>query len=209
MGQGTTQARVLPDGQRQVQLTEKSDRILHTDRIFQQQRALGANPIIIVSAGPRPAWQGNGSQISEANDIAQVLTQLGVPQDRIVPEPFSLNMHSSAEQVKRILEERGLVNGRIFVVTSGINSRRSRLTFANVGLTVVPQPTDFQGSQLAARPETTVTAQPFLGSNFLPPIRVESFVPSVEALTVTTKVWEETLIRIYYILRGWTGQEPL
>lgn len=209
LGRDTTQARILPDGQRQVQLTDKGDRILHTDRIYQQQLALGSNPLIIVSAGPRPAWQGNGSQVSEANDIAQVLVQLGVPQDRIVPEPFSINMHSSAEQVKRILEERGLVSSRIFVVTSGISSRRARLTFANVGLNVVPQPTDFQGPQLTARSDTAVTTQPFLGSNFLPPIRVESFVPSVEALTVTTRVWEETLIRIYYILRGWTSPGPL
>lgn len=34
------------------------------------------------------------------------------------------------------------------------------------------------------------------------PIRVESFIPSVDALVVSTQIWENFLASVYYLLRG-------
>jgi len=187
LGRGTTQANLPP--RTQIQLTDTGDRILYTAQLYREQVALGSQPLVLVSAGPRDDLQGNRDQTIEANDISTLLTQLGVPRDRIVPESRSKDLRSSAEEVNRILRSRGLGGTKIIVVTSGINSRRARLTFSQVGLNVISRPTDFYGIQPGATPNLR--------------IGVESFIPSVEALSVTTRIVEEFFTSIYYYLRGW------
>ncbi len=187
LGRGTTQAN-LPY-RTQIQLTDTGDRILYAAQLYREQRALGSRPIVIVSAGPRTDLQGNQNQNVEANDIATLLTQMGVPRDQIVIEPRGVDLRSSAVEVNRILRNQGLGNTPVIVVTSGINSRRARLTFSDVGLNVVSRPTDFVAFQSRATPRLR--------------IGVESFIPTVEALTVTTRILEEFLGSLYYSLRGW------
>ncbi|HEY9797331.1 MAG TPA: YdcF family protein [Leptolyngbyaceae cyanobacterium] len=187
LGQGTTQAN-LPY-RTQIQLTDTGDRILYAAQLYREQIALGSSPIVIVSAGPRADLQGTQDQTNEANDIATLLTQLGVPRDRIVVESRSQDLRTSAVAVDQILRQRGLGNTRVLIVTSGLNSRRARLSFADVGLNVVSRPTDFYGFQPGATPTLR--------------IGVQSFIPTVEALTVTTRIVEEFFSSIYYYLRGW------
>lgn len=187
LGQGTTQPNLPP--RTQIQLTDSGDRILYAAQLYRQS---GNQPLVIVSAGPRPNLVGTQDQIVEANDIQTLLVQLGVPQNRIVVEPQGTDLRSSAIAVENILRNRGLANSRIFVVTSAFNSRRAQQTFTEVGLqNVIAKPTTFFRFQPGATPRQ--------------PIRVESFIPSVEALTVTTRIVEEFLSRIYYLLRGWLG----
>ncbi|HEY9727771.1 MAG TPA: YdcF family protein [Chroococcales cyanobacterium] len=187
LGRGTTQANV--PYRTQIQLTETGDRILYTANLYREQVNLGSQPLVIVSAGPRDDLQGNQDQTSEANDIASLLTQLGVPRDRILTETRGVDLRSSAEQVSQILRARNLGNTRVIIVTSGLNSRRARLTFSRVGLNVISRPTDFYGFQSGATPRLR--------------IRIESFLPSVESLGVTTRIVEEFFTTIYYSLRGW------
>jgi uncharacterized SAM-binding protein YcdF (DUF218 family) len=142
---------------------------------------------VIVSAGPRADFQG--SQTAEANDIATLLTQLGVPRDRIVIDPVSQDLRTSAIETRRILGSRGLGGTRVMVVTSAINSRRARLTFSEVGINTVSRPTDFFATQPGATP--------------FPRIGVQSFIPSVESLSITTRIVDEFFTSIYYYLRGW------
>lgn len=188
LGQGTTEANI--PYRTQVQLTDTGDRILYASQLYQQQATLGNQPLMIVSAGPRANLQGNQNQTVEANDIVTVLTQMGVPRGQIVTDPTSVDLRSSAVQVERILTSRGLRNSPVVIVTSGLNSRRARMTFADVGLNVVSRPTDFVAFQSGALPRLR--------------LRVESFLPNVEALTVTTRVVDEFFTQIYYYLRGWT-----
>ncbi|HEY9604082.1 MAG TPA: YdcF family protein [Allocoleopsis sp.] len=187
LGRGTTQPNLPP--RTQIQLTETGDRILYAAQLYREQVNLGNQPLVIVSAGPREDLQGTPDQTTEANDIASLLTQLGVPRDRIVTETRGVDLRSSAEQVSQILRARNLANTPVIVVTSGLNSRRARLTFSKVGLNVISRPTDFYSSQPGATPKLR--------------IRVESFLPSVESLGVTTRIVEEFLTTIYYSLRGW------
>ncbi|HEY9651418.1 MAG TPA: YdcF family protein [Coleofasciculaceae cyanobacterium] len=190
LGRGTTQANLPP--RPQIQLTDTGDRILYAAQLYRQQADTGRNPLVIVSAGPREDLQGNQN---EGNDIAALLTQLGVPRSQIIVDTRGTDLRSSAVSVDRILSERGLRRSPVIIVTSGINSRRARLTFADVGLNVVARPTDFVVVQPGATPRQR--------------LRVESFVPSVEALTVTTRVFEEFLASIYYSLRGWLSPANL
>ena len=187
LGRGTTKAN-LPY-RTQIQLTDTGDRILYAAQLYQQQVSFGSQPLVIVSAGPRAELEGSRDQTVEANDITTLLTQLGVPRERIVLETRSTDLRTSAVETAGILRSRGLAGTRVIIVTSGINSRRARLTFADVGLNVISRPTNFIAFQPGATPR--------------PRIRVESFLPSVEALTVTTRIVEEFLTTIYYSLRGW------
>ncbi len=183
LGRGTTQAN-LPY-RNQIQLTDTGDRILYTAQLYRSS----GQPLVIVSAGPRSDLEGNQDQTVEGNDIATLLTQLGVPRDQIVVEARSQDLRTSAVEVEQILRTRGLRTSPIILVTSGINSRRARLTFADTGLNVIARPTNFVGFQDGATPRLR--------------LRVESFLPTVESLTVTTRIVEEFLTTIYYSLRGW------
>lgn len=185
LGQGTTEPNQPP--RTQIQLTDTGDRILYAAQLYRQS---GNSPLVVVSAGPRPNLQGNADQINEGNDVRTVLTQLGVPESRIVVEPRGTDLRSSAEAVERILRDRGLADKRVFLVTSAYNSRRARQTFTRVKLTnVVSKPTGFFRFQPRSIPREIPS--------------INEFIPSVEALTVTTRVVEEFLTSIYYYLRGW------
>lgn len=186
LGQGTTQANLPP--RTQVQLTETGNRILYTAEVYRQQQSLGASPIVIVSAGPREEAQGR-NQAAEANDITTLLTQLGVPRDRIVTETRSTDLRTSAEQVRSILSRRGIGGTRVIVVTSGYNSRLARLTYTNAGINVISRPSNF------------FAVQPGTRENFN--ISIRSFIPSVEALGISTRIVDEFYTTIYYYLRGW------
>ncbi|MBE9125155.1 MULTISPECIES: YdcF family protein [unclassified Coleofasciculus] len=189
LGQGTTQPNLPP--RTQIQLTDTGDRILYAAQLYRES---GNQPLVIASAGPRPNLEGSGAQVAEANDIRTLLVQLGVPQNQIVVEPKGTDLRTSAEAVEDILRNRGLADNRVFLVTSAFNSRRAQRTFAEVGLTnIVAKPTNFFRFQPGATPRLR--------------IQIESFVPSVEALTVTTRIVEEFLSRLYYLLRGWLGGE--
>lgn len=185
LGQGTTQPDEPP--RTQIQLTDTGDRILYAAQLYRQS---GNNPLVVVSAGPRPNLQGTQEQIVEANDIRALLVQFGVPQTRIVVEPTGTNLRTSAEEVEDILRDRGIADNRVFLVTSAYNSRRAQQVFRSVGLTnVIAKPTGF------------FTVQP--GSRATVDQWVESFIPSVESLAITTQIVEEFYTSIYYYLRGW------
>ena len=187
LGWGTTQAN-LPY-RTQIQLTERGDRILYTAELYNQQTNLNNNPLVIVSAGPRTNLEGREQQRIEAIDIAILLQRLGVPSSQIVLEQKGINLRISALEVQNILKQRELDNQNIILVTSGINNRRAKLTFAHIGIRVISRPTDFYGFQQQAIPKRRIS--------------IEDFLPSVDALVITTRVVEELLGSVYYFLRGW------
>ena len=176
LGQGTTQPSLPP--RPQIQLTDEgSNRLRRAAQLYQEQTNRGNQPIIIASAG------------SEANNVASVLTQFGVPQGQIVTESRSQDLRTSAEQVRDILRSRAIGNRSIFLVTSAINSRRARLAFSQVGINVVTQPANFVSTEPGTREARNIT--------------IQSFIPSVDALSVSTRILEEFYTTIYYSLRGW------
>lgn len=176
LGQGTTQPSLPP--RTQIQLTDEgSNRIRRAAQLYQEQVNTGNQPIVIASAGP------------EANNVATVLNQFGVPEGQIVTEPRSQDLRTSAVEVNRILSTRGVGGRPVYLVTSAINSRRARLAFSQAGVNVVTQPASF----VSTEPRTREAQQ----------LTVQSFIPSVESLTVSTRILEEFYTTIYYSLRGW------
>lgn len=178
LGQGTTQPSSPP--RTQIQLTaEGSDRVRRAAQLYRDQVNTGNQPLVIASAG------------SEADNLAAVLTQSGVPQGQIITESRGQDLRTSAVEVNRILRSRGIAGRPVFLVTSAINSRRARLAFSQADINVVTQPASFVSTEPRTR-----EARNF---NF----DVQSFIPSVDALGVTTRIVEEFYTTIYYSLRGW------
>ncbi|OCR02470.1 hypothetical protein BCD67_00850 [Oscillatoriales cyanobacterium USR001] len=179
LGQGTTQPRI--PNRVYTQLTSTGDRIPFAAFLYRQKLA----PYIIVSAGPRPEIS---IPVSEAIDIRKLLTHMGIPHDKIILETKGTTARTSAERVKQILKDKGM-ESKIILVTSAIEIRRASLTFADLGIKVIPRATNFYSFQST--------------ENLPRRIGGEDFFPSAEALLVTTRIIDEYLKFFYYFLRGW------
>lgn len=179
LGQGTTQP-VIPD-RIQVQLTKTAERIIYASQLYKK----GLAPYIIVSAGPRI---GDDNSTVEAVDIKKILIELGVPRRAIILEPDGRTVYESAIETREILDAKGL-DTTVILVTSAVNIRRASLTFTDIGMRVIPAPTDFN------------TVNPYEDSSYR--FVLADFLPNAQALLLTTEVWEEYLALFYYFLRGW------
>lgn len=179
LGQGTTQP-VIPD-RIQIQLTKTAERIIYASQLYKK----GLAPYIIVSAGPRI---GDDNSTVEAVDIKKVLIELGVPRRAIILEPDGRTVHQSAIETREILDAKGL-DPVVILVTSAVNIRRASLTFTDIGMRVIPAPTDFNA------------VNPYGDSSYR--FVLADFLPNAQALLLTTEVWEEYLALFYYFLRGW------
>jgi len=173
----------------QIQVNNAGDRILYTAELYKQQVQLGTNPLIVVSAAPREDFTGDQLNRSETNDLAILLQNLGVPLEQIILDYKGYNIRNSALELKNIIEDRGLNNQRILLVTSALNMRRAKLTFTNLGLNIIPRPTDFYG----------IESNGISGKKFT----IKDFFPSAQALVITTEVTDEFFATLYYFLRGW------
>ena len=113
---------------------------------------------------------------------------MGVPSRAIVKETSDGTLYDSAVGIRQIAKQRDL--GRaIILVTSALEMRRASLAFTDVGFKVIPAPTNFYASLPGEKYERRVSARDFL--------------PSAEALLLTTDVVEEYIITFYYFIRGW------
>jgi uncharacterized SAM-binding protein YcdF (DUF218 family) len=182
LGKGTTQA-YIPN-RVAIQLTDTGNRLPYAAVLYKKQLA----PLVIVTAGPRPELEG---YVGEAKDIQTLLaSNMGVPRSSIILDENGRNIRTSAQEVRKILDSRG-VERKVLLVTSAIQMRRASLAFANVGIQVIPRATDFY------------TFQPTSGGKSGLHIDVADFLPSAEALVTTTRVFDEYFGRFYYLLRGW------
>jgi uncharacterized SAM-binding protein YcdF (DUF218 family) len=182
LGKGTTQPHFA--NREAIQLTDAGNRLPYAAVLYKKQLA----PLVIVSAGPRAELQ---NYTGEAKDIQTLLaSNMGVPRTSIVLDDNGSNIRTSAEEVRKILDTRG-VGRKVILVTSAIQMRRASLAFANMGIQVIPRATDFY------------TYQPVSGGKSRLRLDAADFLPSAEALVTTTRVFDEYFGSVYYYLRGW------
>ena len=182
LGKGTTNSHNA--NREAIQLTDTGNRLPYAAVLYKKQLA----PLVIVSAGPRADLQ---NYTGEGKEIQTLLANnMGVPPSSIVLEDNGRNIRSSAEEVRKILDSRG-VGRKVILVTSAIQMRRASLTFANMGIQVIPRATDFY------------TYQPVSGGKSRLRLDAADFLPSAEALVTTTRVFDEYFGSVYYYLRGW------
>ncbi|MBW4525548.1 MAG: YdcF family protein [Phormidium tanganyikae FI6-MK23] len=193
-----------------VQLTERGDILTYTNQVYQEERARGTAPLVIVTAGDRPErLRRTGetqNEVSEAADARRFLQDLGIPEGDIIGDSNSPTIQSSAVNVRQELRRRGINFGnQLILVSSAIEMNRAALTFNrefnsnNVPLTVIPRPTNF--FTLPAREALRGRAQgrDVVERNF----QLADLIPSIDAFSLSSKVINEYVTSIYYFLRGW------
>jgi uncharacterized SAM-binding protein YcdF (DUF218 family) len=160
-------------------------RLYYSAQLYQEQRAIGNDPLVIVSAGPQP--EIFRQDITAAQGVTEVLTGLGVPGDRVLIDSKGVDAHTSAVSIQQLLSDQGAGN-EIILVAPALSIRRATSTFLNEGMRVIPRATDFFVFQLQRGGRLAV---------------LTDLIPSSEALVITSRVVDEYLATIYYFLRGW------
>ncbi len=182
LGKGTTQPHI--PNRVGIQLTDTGNRLPYAAVLYSKKVA----PMVIVTAGPRRELEG---YVGEAKDIETLLaSNMGVPRSSIVLDNNGSNIRTSAEEVRKILDSRG-AGRKVILVTSAMQMRRASLTFAHMGMQVIPRATDFYTFQSTA------------GGTSRLRLDAGDFLPNAEALLTTTRVFDEYFGSVYYYLRGW------
>ncbi|BAU10070.1 hypothetical protein LEP3755_05500 [Leptolyngbya sp. NIES-3755] len=193
-----------------VQLTESGDILTYTRQVYEEERARGTAPLIIVSAGDRPERLRRAGEsindVSEAADARRFLQDMGVPEGDIIGDSNSPTIQQSAVNVRQELQRRGINFGnQLVLIDSAIQMNRAALTFRreftnnNVPVTIIPRPTNF--FTLPPREALRGRAQ---GRDLVERnVQIADLIPSIDALSLSSKVINEYLTSIYYFLRGW------
>jgi uncharacterized SAM-binding protein YcdF (DUF218 family) len=165
-----------PKGPRlEVEVNEGFDRLLHGQRLLQAGRA----PVLLLAGGGIRYL--TGTSLPEAERMARLAAQMGLPRERLLLETRSRNTYENGLYAAQLLRERGW--SRILLVTSASHMRRAEGVFRKQGLEVIAAPTDFD-----------IVSRPFV------PMRL---MPDVTALQQTTRATKEYVGLFVYWLRGY------
>jgi uncharacterized SAM-binding protein YcdF (DUF218 family) len=167
------------------EVNEAGDRLLYAARLYRR----GVAPCILLSGGSARIAGEAGP--TDAENMANVLSDIGVPREALVLEATSRNTRENALQAWSILSGQGIE--RIILVTSASHMPRAESVFHKVGFDVVPAPVDFQVTQLSWAYYTR--------PNLL--IQLYNLIPSASHLEQTTRALKEYVGLVVYGLRGW------
>lgn len=117
-----------------VEVNSAGDRVLYAAYLYKH----GAAPHLLLSGG-RIDWLEKGD--SPAQDMAALLTLMGVPEDALWLESSSLNTAENAVAAHNFLAPKGIQ--RIILVTSAAHMPRAVGLFEQQGFAVIPAPTDY------------------------------------------------------------------
>jgi len=157
------------------ELVDAGDRVVHAARLFRAGKA----PLIVASAGRLP-WQTQGPPEAEA--LAGLLVEFGVPPAAILREERSTNTWENCVRSKELLDARGARD--VLLVTSALHMPRAFATCRTAGLAVRAAPTDFWVADGGPRSALDL-------------------VPDPEALLLTQLALRERLAFFVYERRGW------
>jgi uncharacterized SAM-binding protein YcdF (DUF218 family) len=193
----------------QAQLTEHGDRLLYAAQLFREEGVNG--PLLVITAGQYPGRDRKSGETtattSATKDISRIMqTQFGIPGDRIIEDPDSPTVQNSAVNIRNLLETRKInPGGQLMIVTSALEASRTALTFENEfasngqPILAISRPTDFY--MIPAKEAIAARAKGVDLIEQRPSIR--DVLPSVDALDMSTRLFNETLTSMYYFLRGW------
>ena len=167
-----------------VEINGAGDRVLYAAWLYKQ----GVAPRILLSGG-NIDWLG-GRLHTPAEDMAQLLDLMEVPQDAIWMEGESRNTYENAAFSKRILQENNIRS--IVLVTSAAHMPRSVMLFEEQGLDIIPAPTDFS--------VTEADWDQLIHANWA--ARWMDWIPSAANLSQTTSALKEILGIAIYSLRA-------
>jgi uncharacterized SAM-binding protein YcdF (DUF218 family) len=152
-------------------LNHASDRLWHAARLFRAGKAPQVMPV---------------SSAEEMDVMTSALVELGVPPEAIVRHGRSRSTWENGLQVRGYIHSvcgAREVNTRILLVTSALHMRRAAVTFARMGMSVIPAATDHE------IPETGHRAVP------------RSCWPDAESLAASSRAYREYLGHLIYRLK--------
>jgi uncharacterized SAM-binding protein YcdF (DUF218 family) len=158
-----------------IELNAAIDRVYKAAELFLAYKG----NVVIVAAGNQP-WAAPGPP--EAELIAELLVEWGVPRVAILSEGESRNTRENALNSKRLIEL--LACDSTLLVTSAAHMPRSVAAFEKVGVEVFPVSTDVR---VAGASKFTVF----------------DLLPHAGALSMTTDAMREWLGQKVYQFRGW------
>ncbi len=125
-----------------LQVEELSgSRVLTAQRLFRAGKA----PLILVSDGVVYPDDRGADRVG-ADDMRDLLIDLGVPDSAIQRERESRTTYENAVYCARLLRQQGLT--RILLVTSALHLPRAAALFRKQGLDVVPVPNSFEALRM-------------------------------------------------------------
>lgn len=180
---GGTEPAVSP--RNSVEVNSAGDRVLYAAQLYNEGKA-GK----LLLSGGEIAWLNEGST-TPADDMASLLTSIGIPQEALILETESKNTYENALYAKQILGT--LAVDRILLVTSALHMPRAVALFEKQGLEVIPVPVDYS---------ITDGAAPADGASRLQ-VKLIDIIPQSGNLSLTTNALKEYLGYFVYKLQGW------
>ncbi len=168
-----------------VELSAAGDRVLYGALLYKQGKA----PHVLLSGG-NIEFLGEASS-TPAEQMAEILELIGVPQSALILETQSLNTYENALYGAKILKEKGYE--RVILVTSAMHMPRSVALFRKQGIEVIPAPTDFKVTELQWRNLTRPSFE----------TQLINLLPSSTNLEWVTAALKEYIGILIYQLRGW------
>jgi uncharacterized SAM-binding protein YcdF (DUF218 family) len=168
-----------------VEINSAGDRVLYAAELYRQGLARR-----LLLTGGEISWQTGGFS-SPAEDMAAILTTIGVPQEALWLETESLNTYENALFCAEMLAESGIQT--ILLVTSAMHMPRAVALFEAQGLEVIPLPVDYSVTDEVLGEGDTNTAL----------VKVLDIIPNASNLTLTTAALKEYFGMLVYQLRGW------
>ena len=170
---------------RSVEVREGGDRLLTGVRLMRQKKA-GT----LVTSGAQISFTAADPAPAEAFSAKVLAEELGVPSQRILPNPLSKTTAEEARDIGQLAQEQGWRT--VLLVTSAFHLPRSLATFEKrSGLTVIPVACDF------LLPERQRFGRPTPGSV------VQDLLPDAGALYLSSVALKEHLGLALYRLKGW------
>ena len=155
--------------------SENLGRALYAFRLLRAGRVR----FILISAGNVPWYQ---AREPEAQSIARLLKEWGIPDEMLILESQSRNTFENAQRSKPIWDSHGFKSG--LLVTSAFHMPRALAVFRHAGFNVEPVPMNLSG-----------------GLSFEE--GVLAILPSAAALETSSVALKEWLGLLIYRLRGW------
>ncbi len=164
-----------------LEVAEAGDRILYAANLFRQRKA----PCVICTGD---VATGGVAVRPAAEDMADFLETLGVPQGAVIKETRSRNTHEHACRLLPIFQERGFK--RVLLVTSAMHMPRAVGTLRRVcpGIEFIPAPTDFRMTERIPSPWYH---------------EIKEWIPTPGRLLLFSEAIHEYLGLLKYRVRGW------
>lgn len=169
----------------EVEVNSAGDRVIYAARLYQEGKA----PYLLLSGG-NISWYG-GRNMTPADEMADLLTLMNVPQSAIWRQEKSRNTYEDALFCSQILKERHAQ--RVLLVTSAQHMPRAVALFKHQGIQVIPAPVDYTVTQAGWDNLFAPDWQTFL----------VNLLPNVSSMSLISGIMKEYLGTWVYGLRGW------